>query len=74
MDLVVRERDVVLVDRIPARRSSACQCAGDAEKEEDVPLLELDFRGVRARLSSDELLEVADGVVWTALHADCENV
>lgn len=45
---------------------------GREEAEGDVPLLELDLRVVRARLGPDELLEVADCVVWTALHTDCE--
>ena len=74
VDLVVRKCDVVLVDRVPAKHPSACQCAGDAAEEKDVPLLELDLCMVRPRLSSDELLEVADRVVWAALHADCKNV
>jgi len=50
VNLIVRERDVVLVDR--------------------VPFLELDLRVIRAGLGTDELLQVADGVVWTALHTN----
>ena len=43
----------------------------DTDGGENAPLLELDLRVVRARLSPDELLEVANRVVWTALHAYC---
>ena len=45
--------------------------AEDTDRGDNVPFLELDLRVVRARLSPDELLEVADGVVGTALHAHC---
>lgn len=50
MDLIVLQRDMVLVDR--------------------VPFLDPDFLRSRPDLRSDELLQIADGVVFVALDAD----
>jgi hypothetical protein len=45
----------------------------EGNKDAHAPLLELDLGVVRACLRGDELLEVADGVVWAALYAHCKT-
>lgn len=72
MNLVVREGDVVLVYRIPARSSARsiahCPSHEGYQVKENAPLLELDLPVIGTGLGSDESLEVADGVVGAALH------
>lgn len=41
--------------------------------EQDAPLLQLDLGVIRTSLGGDEPLQVADGVVGTALHADFQK-
>ena len=75
MNLVVREGDMVVVYRIPARPSarSIAHCASHEgyQVKENAPFLELDLPVIGTGLGSDESLEVADGVVGAALHAHC---
>ena len=74
VDLVVRKCDVVLVDRVPASiQSSSARTSDEVEDggDECSPFLERDLCVIGARLGGDELLEVADGVVGTALHPHC---
>lgn len=36
----------------------------------NLPFLELNLGPICARLSSDQLLEVPNSIIWTTLHAD----
>lgn len=41
--------------------------------KQDAPLLQLDLGVIRTGLGGDEPLQVADGVIGTALHADLKG-
>ena len=75
MDLVVREGDVVLVYRIPARPSAGSIAHRTSHEgypvKTNAPFLQLDLPVIGTGLGSDESLEVADGVFGAALDADC---
>ncbi len=78
MNLVVRQGDVVLVYRVPARLSAAsiafCALHRNITREGDTPFLQLDLGVIGTGLCSNEALEVADGVLRAALHAHCRVV
>ena len=74
MNFIVGQSDVVLVDRVPASiQSYSARTSDEVEDggDECSPFLERDLCVIGARLGGDELLEVADGVVGTALHPHC---
>lgn len=63
---------MVLVYRVPAQQRTYTMRGCKRTVGAYAPLLELDLGMVCARLGSDQLLEVADGVVGAALDAHCE--
>jgi hypothetical protein len=82
MDLIIGQGDMIFEGGIPEptehphlnimlpKRDRVDRAKGGAG---ELPFLELDLFGVCACLGCDELLEVADGVIWRAFHSDCHD-